>query len=117
MSVVAQLYDCTKHLHEHLQEELPEKERDAYIHRIEDLLEQRETLIAQGSMNNLMIEDRQIVEDLLLYDRRVQARLAFIYKQIRSDVGGIRRQKATNARYAPRSPGPSMDGMFLDQRK
>lgn len=116
MEVTAQLYDCTKRLYEHLQEGLPEKERDPYIRQIEDLLEQREWLV-ERLPQTFTNEESRMGKDILWYDHLIQDILVSMFERIRGDVGGIQRQKVTNARYAHPYQSVSADGMFLDKRK
>lgn len=116
MDVIAQLYDCSKRLYEHLQAGMPKKDREPYIKQIETLLAQRETLLGQWPQV-MTPEDKQMREAILQYDRLLRDRLALVLESARADVGSIRQQKGMMARYTTSYPHTSADGMFVDERK
>ncbi|HEU5139250.1 MAG TPA: hypothetical protein VFT51_04705 [Bacillales bacterium] len=116
MGPVESLYDCTKRLYSHLRQGLPKTDRDTYIDKIEELLEERQHWIekihfpAEGETSNL---SRKMPE----YEEAIQQMLGEIFDEVREDIHHLRRRQATSRRYTNPYQGGAADGMFLDKRK
>lgn len=116
MGSVTQLYDCTKRLYEHLRKGLPKTDREAYIEKIEHLLEERQRYMQQLP-EEFDGEETAIGKTTVDIDRSVQRMLAIVFDQIKEDVDQFQRHKVTNERYVHPYRKGSADGMFLDKRK
>ncbi|HEX7064436.1 MAG TPA: hypothetical protein VF199_05150 [Bacillales bacterium] len=116
MDPVESLYDCTKRLYGHLRKGLPKTDRDSYIDKIQELLDERQHWIdeiqfpAEKETNHFSKEFPELEE-------AIQRMLGQIFEEVREDIHHLRRRKTTSEKYTNPYKGGAADGMFLDKRK
>lgn len=92
------------------------EERDAFIEKLQRLLDSRETLL-KGLPDHCKDSDRQIGRKIELMNQRINQSLQLIKQEITNDMSQFRHRKKTVNRYRNPYSGPTKDGMFLDKRE
>ena len=106
---------CTRDLLLHLNQGLPENEREAYIQKTDDFLDQRFTLMRQVDFQSAEVE--KVKEVLLKQDRAIKQLLEQHQQIIKDDIKRLKVQKEKGKQYAnPYASVGMNDGVFYDKR-
>lgn len=114
MSAVQQFYQLTLELIQRLQKRLGE--RDETIKQVEDLLDQRETLM-KDLVPPYTAEEMEIGKKLIPLNARLTQLLQSEKISIQQDIKGLQAKKESNTKYVNPYQNLSTDGMFYDKRK
>ncbi|WP_096202439.1 flagellar protein [Bacillus sp. FJAT-45350] len=120
MSGVKELYLQSKELLDHLESPLPkdDDERDVYIEKINDLLDQREVSLKKiGDSSNLSTSEIKLGEEVLKLNKEINPKLAFLRNQIRIDISALKAKKEKGQKYENPYEGRTVDGIFFDKRE
>ncbi|WP_071460818.1 hypothetical protein [Bacillus massilinigeriensis] len=91
-------------------------ERDEKIAAIENLLEQRESLL--GSIRPpFTTEEAELGRRLVFLERKLEDLLSKEFSAIQFDIRELQNKKESNRRYINPYGNLSVDGVFYDQRK
>lgn len=110
-----EIYDQTVELDE-LIKGYEREDRDAFIEKLQQLLDARETLLKKLP-DHCSDSDRQIGRKIELMNQRINQTLQSIKQEITFDMSQFRHRKKTVNRYRNPYSGPTRDGMFLDKRE
>jgi flagellar protein FliT len=113
--VLQEIYDQTVKL-DALIKSYECKDRDAFIEKLQRLLDSRETLLKELP-DHCSDSDRQIGRKIEEMNQRINQSLQFIKQEITNDMSQFRHRKKTVNRYRNPYSGPTRDGMFLDKRE
>ncbi|GGG13373.1 hypothetical protein GCM10007425_04580 [Lysinibacillus alkalisoli] len=90
--------------------------RDAYIERINELLDQRGELLSQLSKEDL--EGHQLLPHLIELDQGIQQRLDKVMDTVKQDILNLKKSRKSEAQYAnPYDSVRTLDGMYYDGKK
>jgi flagellar protein FliT len=116
MSAVKILLEITKNLNDHVEAGLPKEDREPYIERLNELLEQRQSIIdklpvaysdEELRMGKLIVKLNETIEPLLVMQ----------FEQIKNNLSLMKKKKERNVQYANPYQSLSSDGMFFDKKK
>jgi len=119
MGPVQKLLATSAQLYEHLTV-IPEgDERDTYIEKIENLLDQRGRLLEEVmASNSVSLDGHQLTPHLLKLDRGIQARLEKVMIVIKTDIKNLQQSKKSEQSYFnPYADVGAMDGVYYDGKK
>ncbi|PYZ92814.1 flagellar protein [Salipaludibacillus keqinensis] len=117
MSVLHDLHQLTKQLHDHLAEPLPKDEgREAYIETIDSYLGKRQALLNQLKRPEGE-EETKLANELIEMNERVNERMQAVQGEIRMDINQLKKRKSTGKKYENPYDGPTADGVFFDSKK
>lgn len=115
MGAVSSLLEVTHTLHGHVINGLPKEERERYIERLDELLDQRELL-----MNEIPVafteEEHQMGLTILHLNEVFQPMLDRQLSEIKQDITLMNQKKTHSAHYANPYAAVSGDGMFFDKK-
>ncbi|KAA0548796.1 hypothetical protein FZW96_06970 [Bacillus sp. BGMRC 2118] len=117
MSIVKQVYEVTSKLHQLLQQEETDSEkRDDVIEQIEQLLEDRQSLLDEmkGPYSD---EEMQLGKQMIEYNTYIDRQLAKLRLMVQADMNKLKKQKSTNEKYVNPYKNVNFDGMFFDKKK
>jgi flagellar protein FliT len=116
VSVVQALYEKTKALHDLVGQELPEEDREPYIEKLNQLLDERQSLM--GELSGTYSEgDMKVGQEIVKLNQQLDPLLKEQLKTIEIDIGNLKKKKAGSNRYNKGYQNFSSDGMFLDKKK
>ncbi|MDG5786661.1 flagellar protein [Evansella sp. AB-P1] len=116
-SVLKEVHEITKELHDHLILEFPKDEgREEYIEKIEKLLGMRESLMQQLDRPNGE-EEVMLAQEILEMNKIVNVRMNAAFGVIRMDINSLKKRKQTGLKYENPYDGPTADGVFFDSKK
>jgi flagellar protein FliT len=117
MSGVNILLEITKNLLDHVNKGLPaDEEREPYIERLNELLEQREALI-QKLPSTYTEEEQSTGRMIVQMNETIEPLLTAQLEEIRNDLSLMKKKKEKNTQYANPYQSMSADGMFFDKKK
>lgn len=117
MSQVDQLHDITSELYELSQQPPKATEREEFVEKLTDLLEQRDKLI-EGLEGPYTNEERHKGQEVIRMNKAVNERVAIHMKQLKTEIAHMKKRKTSNQKYTnPYQSVSSYDGMFLDKKK
>jgi flagellar protein FliT len=116
MSVVFALLETTKWLADLLCEPVSNEKRDEVIARIEQLLEEREPLLAQLP-SSFTEEEQQIGREILALNQTIDAKFLELKRAIQRDLQRTKQTKTVVKHYNHPYESLSIDGMFYDKKK
>ncbi|MDM5315107.1 hypothetical protein QUF49_03810 [Fictibacillus sp. b24] len=116
MPAVKILLEITKNLYDHVSAGLPKEDREPYIKRLNELLDQR-----QVAIQNLPLtysEDEQRMGRLILkMNETIDPLLARQFEEIKHNLSMMKKKKEKNVQYANPYQTLSGDGMYFDKKK
>ncbi|MFG6495451.1 hypothetical protein P8610_08845 [Fictibacillus sp. UD] len=116
MPAVKILLEITKNLYDHVSAGLPKDDREPYIERLNELLDQR-----QVAIQNLPLtysEDEQRMGRLILkMNETIDPLLARQFEEIKHNLSMMKKKKEKNVQYANPYQTLSGDGMYFDKKK
>ncbi|KGX94096.1 hypothetical protein N781_01915 [Pontibacillus halophilus JSM 076056 = DSM 19796] len=117
MTVLKQLHDLTSQLYTHVQEVPKVAERDDYIERLTDLLNERSTLLEKVE-KPVTEEEKQYARNIQDMDKEIQSKNQLVLQLIKKDLLALKKQKSQKQSYTnPYQHLSNYDGMYLDKKK
>ena len=120
MGPVETLLSVSAKLHQHLSE-MPQNadERDTYIDRINELLNDRGHVINHiETTNPNMIKGHQLEQHLIELDKGIREQLQKVMNLVKADMKQIQDTKKSEQQYMnPYAEVRVMDGMYYDRKK
>lgn len=114
MSTVAELYDATNELRNHLKEPLPKEEREPYIEKVASLLKKRQKLIGSFQRKTARSE-QELADTIAQWNKEISQRLEIYLNSIKVDMNKLKQQKDSGMKYEnPYTSQP--DGFFIDKK-
>ncbi|WNB92739.1 flagellar protein FliT [Bacillus sp. NEB1478] len=116
MSAVKILLEITKNLHDHVNAGLPKEEREPYIERLNELLEQRQAIMDKLPLS-YTDEEKRMGKMIVKLNETIEPLLALKLDQIKQNLTLMKKKKINNVQYANPYQSVSSDGMFFDKKK
>jgi len=106
-------------LYEHLGNILKGEERDTYIEKINELLDERGVLIEELRNSGFTLDNTEKAHIVLVeLDKGIRNRLNNVMAEIKHDMKGLQNAKKNEKQYMnPYSNVRVMDGMYYDRKK
>jgi flagellar protein FliT len=119
MELVQQLLVASEKLHAHLTKLPDDKERDAFILAIDELLDARGKVIEQLQAQTVdPLKGHVLQPQLLELDIGIQERLVKVQRSIKDDMQQLQTTKKSEQRYTnPYAAVRVMDGTYFDGKK
>ncbi|MFB5660933.1 flagellar protein [Alteribacillus sp. HJP-4] len=120
MAVVKELFMTTKKLHDHVISPLPKEldARDQYIEELQELLETRASLLEEMKIRKTFSEaELAIGREMVRMNENIQMRLEAAQGELRLGLQELKKKKQSSRRYDRPYSGPTVDGVFFDQKK
>jgi flagellar protein FliT len=115
MSAVKILLEVTKNLFDHVGAGLPKEDREPYIERLNELLDQR-----QAIMDKLPVvysgEELRMGQMIVKMNETIDPLLTRQFEEIKYDLSMIKKKKEMNVQYANPYQTLSVDGMYFDKK-
>lgn len=115
MEILVEFIKKTKGLIAHLEGDFPAEEREAYIEKTNQLLDERGELLSQLPDLRLLNESTKV--DLVNLETKIQSILQSQQSKVKKDLQLLQLQKKKTNKYADPYGDISIDGMFLDKKK
>lgn len=119
MELVQQLLLASEKLYTQLTKLPDDKERDAFIIAIDELLDARGTIIEQLQAQAVdPLQGHVLQKQLIELDKDIQERLVKVQKSIKDDMQQLQTTKKSEQRYTnPYAAVQVMDGTYFDGKK
>jgi flagellar protein FliT len=115
MSAVKILLEITKNLFDHVSSGLPKEEREPYIGRLNELLDQRQTIM--GKLPATYSEDEQRMGQMIVkMNETIEPLLVRQFEEIKHNLSLMKKKKVRNVQYANPYQTLSADGMYFDKK-
>jgi flagellar protein FliT len=116
MSSVKILLEITKNLFDHVSAGLPIENREPYIERLNEFLEQRQVI-----MNKLPAvyseEEQRLGQMIVKMNETIGPLLTRQFEEIKHNLSLMKKKKEKNTQYANPYQSMSADGMYFDKKK
>jgi flagellar protein FliT len=116
MSAVKILLEITKNLFDHVSAGLPKEDREPYIERLNELLEQRQAIIDKLPATYTE-EEQRMGKTIVKMNETFEPLLARQLEEIKQNISTMKKKKEKNTQYANPYQSLSADGMFFDKKK
>jgi flagellar protein FliT len=115
MSAVNILLEITKNLFDHVSAGLPKEEREPYIERLNELLDQRQAIMDKLPATHS--EDEQRVGQMIVkMNETIEPQLVRQFEEIKHNLSMMKKKKEKNVQYANPYQTLSADGMYFDKK-
>lgn len=116
VSVVLDVYGLTKQLYELAQNLPTSEERDSYITRMEELLEQRQQLLPHIQLP-FSAEEQKLGQEIVRMNAVIDGQLPKRKEEVAVDIRKLKQKQEKTNKYANPYENLSFDGTFYDKRK
>lgn len=118
MGPVERLLSISARLNEHLSTIPHGENREEFIEKINDLLDERGAIIEELKLSGKSLDGHQLYKHLQELDRDIQEQLQKVMTAIKTDMRTLQQSKKTEQQYLnPYSSVRVMDGMYYDGKK
>jgi flagellar protein FliT len=115
MSAVNILLEITKNLFDHVSTGLPKENREPYIERLNELLDQRQTIIDKLPAV-YSEEEQQMGKMIVKMNETIDPILTRQLEEIKHNLSLMKKKKEKNTQYANPYQTLSVDGMYFDKK-
>ena len=115
METLVEFIKKTKELLAHLEVDFPVDDRESYLEKINQLLNEREQLL--NHLPNLSDLKESTKEEMVHLETKMQSLLKNQQNVIKKDLQLLQLQKKKTSKYVDPYGDISLDGMFLDKKK
>jgi flagellar protein FliT len=115
MSAVKILLEITKNLFDHVSSGLPKEDRERYIERLNELLDQRQTIIDKLTAT-YSEEEQPIGQMIVKMNETIEPLLVRQLEEIKHNLSLMKKKKEKNTQYANPYQTLSADGMYFDKK-
>ncbi|GGB43756.1 flagellar protein FliT [Fictibacillus barbaricus] len=116
MPAIKILLEITKNLHNHVSPGLPKENRESYIERLNELLEQRQVAMNQLP-SSYSAEEQRVGQMIIKLNESIDPLLARQFEEIKHNLTIMKKKKVKNNQYANPYQTLSGDGMYFDKKK
>ncbi|MGC4377964.1 hypothetical protein WD019_13595 [Fictibacillus sp. Mic-4] len=116
MGPIEILLEVSQKLYGHVKSGLPKEKREAYITRLNELLDQRQSIMEQLP-ETYSEKDKKIGSAIVQINQSIEPILTEQLHEIKNDIIVMKQKKSKSVQYANPYASYNPDGMFLDQRK
>lgn len=118
MGKVQQLLIASEQLYSHLTNLPADKDRDAFIEKIDTLLDARGAIIDDIQANDPnALNNHPLLKNLIELDKGIKERLLKVKNLIKADMQQLQTTKASEQKYTnPYASVRTMDGMYYDRK-
>jgi hypothetical protein len=119
MEAVEKLLASSEVLYSHLAKLPKESQREAFIERIEWLLETRENdLLRIQKLSKIELRQHHLATVLMELDKGIQERMEKVMDVIKKDIRDFQVKRKSDASYSnPYAATQTIDGMYYDKKK
>jgi flagellar protein FliT len=115
MSAVKILLEITKNLFDHVSSGLPKEEREPFIERLNELLDQRQAIM--DKLSSVYSEEEQRMGKMIVkMNETIEPLLVRQFDEIKHNLSMIKKKKEKNVQYANPYQMLSADGMYFDKK-
>ncbi|SDZ33823.1 flagellar protein FliT [Evansella caseinilytica] len=117
MSEFVKLYDITKEMAQLL--EAPpgqEEERDEFIERLTELLDERGKLLS-SFQREPADEEEKLLKHIIALQEKMKPKLEAELNSVKRDLAELKKKKETSRRYENPYSHTPIDGAFIDKKK
>jgi flagellar protein FliT len=115
MSAVKILLEITKNLFDHVRTGLPKEDREPYIERLNELLDQRQAIIIKLPAT-YSGEEQRIGQMIVKMNETIDPLLMRQFEEIKHNLSIMKQKKEKNVQYANPYQTLSTDGMYFDKK-
>jgi flagellar protein FliT len=115
MSAVKILLEVTKNMFDHVSGGLPKEEREPYIERLNELLDQRQVIMEKLPVT-YSEEEQRIGRLIVKMNETVEPLLVRQFEEIKHNLSLMKKKKEKNVQYANPYQTLSADGMYFDKK-
>lgn len=115
MNTVLALAKVTKELYELVQKEGEKNERETFISRIDELLEEREVFISQ-IQPPFTEQEKQLGHQIISWNQEIDSILKLVLSSVQVDIKGVNDKKKSVHKYANPYEALQSDGAFYDKK-
>ncbi|RSL35105.1 hypothetical protein D7Z54_00590 [Salibacterium salarium] len=112
MAILKDLFVVTKHLYDHTNVTPADDERDTYLEKVEELLEQRKDLIEQITSPRNDAE-KKLFEEMMTMNQVIQERLEGSITDLKKQMTDTRKKRQHGRKYEMPYERRTLDGVFL----
>lgn len=119
MNQIQQLLQVSAKLYQLLLKIPKSEERDSYITKIDELLNERGQVISSLQQQGFQIDPQQKTHSTLIdLDKGIRERLQLVMNEVKKDLKDLQNTKKNERQYMnPYSDVQTMDGMYYDKKK
>ncbi|SOB91405.1 flagellar protein FliT [Ureibacillus xyleni] len=119
MENIQQLLQVSARLFKHLSDIPKGDERSSYIEEINQMLDERGTIIEKLRLEEFQIDPNNKTHDTLVkLDQGIRERLKIVFEAVKQDMKDLQNSKKNEKQYMnPYSSVQVMDGMYYDKKK
>jgi flagellar protein FliT len=115
MSAVKILLEITKNLFDHVRASLPKEDRERYIERLNELLDQRQVIM--DKLPAVYSEEEQRLGRMIVkMNETIGPHLTRQLEEIKHNISMMKKKKEKNVQYANPYQTISADGMYFDKK-
>jgi flagellar protein FliT len=115
MSAVRILLEITKNLFNHVNSGLPKEEREPYIERLNELFDQRQTIM--DKLPSVYSDEEQRMGQMIVkMNETIEPFLVRQFEEIKHNLSMMKKKKEKNVQYANPYQTLSADGMYFDKK-
>ncbi|MFE1243056.1 hypothetical protein ACFW35_02900 [Fictibacillus sp. NPDC058756] len=115
MSAVKILLEITKNLFDHLSSGLPKEEREPYIERLNEMLDQRQAIMGKLPAT-YSDEEQRLGQMIVKMNETIEPLLVRQFEEIKHNLSIMKKKKEKNVQYANPYQTLSADGMYFDKK-
>lgn len=117
MDRLTKVLDVTKQLEQLLSVQVSGKNRESIITELNELVAKRGQLLQQVTPP-FTDQEKMIGKEVVALNKKIQKKMNEIFHELKQEMKRINQQKkSTNTYENPYKSMPTLDGMFLDQKK
>lgn len=117
MTRLDELYKLTVELHDILQTEVTNQNREEIISKVNDLINKREQVIpfVKPPFSD---DENKIGKEVIKLNQEIEIKLEQMFTQLKNEMRKIQQQKKSNRSYInPYGPIKTIDGMYVDSKQ
>jgi flagellar protein FliT len=115
MNHVQKCYDVTERLYEVVFSSFEEERREEVIKKIDNLLQNRESLL-QGIKSPFTLEEKEMGRKILTWNVQIDQKLIELRNEIKKDMNNVNKKKSTAKKYNNPYESIQSDGFFYDKK-
>lgn len=115
MEALVQFIKKTKELEKILDEQIPSEDREEYLIKIQELLDERQKHLSEFPDLSALREHTKL--ELMELEKKINSLMEQQKENIKKDLRTLQLKRKKNKQYSDPYGNFSIDGMFLDKKK
>lgn len=117
MGRMEEAYTITKTMVALFDQPITMENQETTIHKLNDLLEKRETEMKQMT-TPFTAQEQELGDTIIRMNGNISQHMTVLFEKIKNDMSDVKKRKQTNRSYLnPYGKIKSTDGMFLDSKQ